>query len=129
MGDSTVLERPLAFTDEALALRFAELHAADLRYVAATSKWFVYTGKQWLADDTLYAFNLARVVCRKASAECNKPKTATTLASAKTVAAIERLAKSDRRMAATMDQFDVDPRLLNTPGGCCGFVQRTNAGA
>jgi len=39
-------QRPPAFTDEALALRFAELHAADLRYVAAASKWFIYTGKQ-----------------------------------------------------------------------------------
>ena len=39
------------------------------------------------------------------------------LASAKTVAAVERLAKSDRRLAATIEQWDADPWLLNTPNG------------
>ena len=39
------------------------------------------------------------------------------IASAKTVAAVERLAKADRRIAATVDQWDADPWLLNTPGG------------
>src|SRR6266404_6097244 len=115
-------QRPPLFTDEALALRFAALHAADLRYVAAASKWFNYTGKQWRADDTLYAFDLARMVCRKASAECNKAKVASVLASAKTVAAVERLAKSDRKLAATMDQWDCDPMILNTPDGVVDLV-------
>ena len=110
-------QRPPAFTDEALALRFAALHAPDLRYVAAASRWFIYTGKQWLADDTLHAFDMARLICRRASAECNMAKVAGLLASAKTVAAVERLAKSDRRLAATMDQWDRDPLLLNTPDG------------
>ena len=39
------------------------------------------------------------------------------IASAKTVAAVERLAKADRRHAATVDQWDADPWLLNTPDG------------
>jgi putative DNA primase/helicase len=39
------------------------------------------------------------------------------LASAATVAAVERLARADRRMAATASQFDADPWLLNTPDG------------
>jgi hypothetical protein len=30
------------------------------------------------------------------------------------VAAVERLAKSDQRIAATIDQFDTNPDLLNT---------------
>ena len=34
-----------------------------------------------------------------------------------TVAAVEKLSRSDRRFAATVDQWDVDPMLLNTPGG------------
>ena len=38
----------------------------------------------------------------------------TRIASAKTVAAIERLAKADRRIAATTDQWDVDPDIFNT---------------
>ena len=121
-------QRPPLFTDEALALRFAVRYGLKLRYVAGSSRWFIYTGKQWTADETLHAFDLARLVCREASAECNKPKIASTLASAKTVAAIERLAKADRRMAARMDQFDVDPMLEYTRRGY-GFVHRKNAGA
>jgi len=124
-------QRPPLFTDEALALRFAVRYGLKLRYVAGSSRWFIYTGKQWTADETLHAFDLARLVCREASAECNKPKIASTLASAKTVAAIERLAKADRRMAARMDQFDVDPMLLNTPGGvmdlCTGRMREHQA--
>lgn len=109
--------RPPAYSDEALALRFAEKHADDLRYVAAWGKWLSWTGTHWQFDDTLRAFDLARAICRDAAAACNKSKIAATLASAKTVAAVERLAKSDRRIAATIDQWDSDPWLLNTPAG------------
>jgi putative DNA primase/helicase len=56
-------------------------------------------------------------VCREAAAECVKPSIAAAIASAKTVAAVERLARSDRCIAATVDQWDSDPWLLNTPVG------------
>ena len=39
------------------------------------------------------------------------------VANARTVAAVERLAKADRRLAATADQWDANPWLLNTPAG------------
>ena len=107
--------RPPAFTDEALALRFADLHASLLRYVAAWSKWMIWNGQHWSVDTTLRAFDQARKTCRQASADCDKVKLAPLLASAKTVAAVERLAKADRRLAARTDQWDVDPWLLNTP--------------
>ena len=110
-------DRPPAFSDEALALRFAETHAADLRFVAAWGKWLTWDGVRWRFDDTLHAYDLARRVCRKAAAECNKPKVAVAIASGKTVAAIERLARADRRLAATIDQWDADPWLFNTPAG------------
>lgn len=109
--------RPPEFTDESLALRFAAKHASDLRYVAAWGSWFEWDAMRWKRDDTLRAFDLARAICRTASAECNREKTASMMASAKTVAAVERLAKADRRLAATVDQWDADPWLLNTPGG------------
>ncbi len=59
--------RPPAFSDEALALRFAEHHAGDLRFVAAWNKWLIWTGTHWRFDDTLHAFDLARHVCREAA--------------------------------------------------------------
>jgi len=109
--------RPPAFSDEALALRFADLHAEDLRYVSAWGKWYRWTGTHWQVEDTMLAFNEARAVCRRAAAECSSTNLARNLASAKTVAAVERLARADRRLAATIEQWDTDPWLLNTPGG------------
>ena len=59
---------------------------------------------------------MARQLCRQVSAEAGKePKLAVAIASAKTVYAVERLARSDRRLAATTEQWDCDPWLLNTP--------------
>ena len=46
-----------------------------------------------------------------------KPKIAAKVASASTVAAVERLARADRRHAAVSDQWDSDPWLLNMVSG------------
>ncbi len=58
-----------------------------------------------------------RTVARAAAAECGTGRIATAVASGKTVAAIERLAKADRSHAATIEQWDALPWMLNTPGG------------
>jgi putative DNA primase/helicase len=110
-------DRPPEFSDDALALRFTELHRFRLRYVATWGRWLVREPAVWRLDDTVHAFELARAVCRQAAAECSDPKLALAIASSKTVAAVERLAKGDRRHAATVDQWDADPWLLNTPAG------------
>lgn len=109
--------RPPEFSDDALALRFAEQHELDLRFVAAFNRWFIWEGTRWAPDDTLRGFDDARKVCRLASSECNENKLRKVLASAATVAAVERLARADRRLAATATQWDCDPWLLNTPDG------------
>ena len=112
-----MVDIPAEFSDECLALRFTAQYGAMLRYVAGWGKWMQWTGKVWRADGTLHVFDLARGVCRQASAEATNVKVASIVASAKTVAAVERLAKADRQHAATVDQWDADPWLLNTPGG------------
>jgi putative DNA primase/helicase len=108
---------PPEFSDEALAQRFTERHKHRLRYVAAWGRWLIWDGTVWRFDETLRSFDLSRAICREASAECNNGKIATVVASAKTVAAVERLAKADRHHAATVDQWDTYPWLLNTPTG------------
>src|SRR5436305_13932194 len=75
--------------EETLALRFAEAHAAELRYVAAWSKWLRWGGARWQHDDTLTAFDMVRHICRAAAAECSRTAAAT-VAGAKTVAADAR---------------------------------------
>ena len=108
---------PPPFSEEALALQFADQHEGDLRYVASWSKWMIFDGARWTPDNTRLAFNMARAICREAAAECDKPNIKTILASAKTRAAVITLANDDRRLAATTMQWDADPNALNTPRG------------
>jgi putative DNA primase/helicase len=54
---------------------------------------------------------------RAAARECPKDGTAKSIASAKTVAAVERLAQADERLATAIDVWDANPWLLNTPDG------------
>lgn len=105
------------FSDEALALGFAARHANDLRYVDRWGRWYRWTGKRWQADDDLFAIACVRAYCREMATGCGHPGTAKAIASAKTIAAVERLARADRRLAANTEQWDRDPWLLNTPDG------------
>lgn len=110
---------PPRFSEEALALRFSRKYEGELRYVAGWGRWMCWDGTRWIDDDTLQVFDLARGICRAASAECGdgEKAIAAKLASKATSAAVERLAAADRRHAATVAQWDTDPWLLNTPTG------------
>jgi hypothetical protein len=90
--------------EDRVALAFAEQHADDYRYVAASSQWMRWRASCWRPEQTLAAFDAARTLCRQAGD-----------ADAKTVAAVERLAKTDRRIAAAAEQFDASPTLFNLP--------------
>jgi putative DNA primase/helicase len=103
------------FSDDALALRFSDLHADTLRCVARWNKWFRWAGSLWEEDTTLLAFDLVRDLCRDVASQANEGGKG--LASHRTVAAVTSLARADRRHAATIEQWDADPWLLNTPSG------------
>ena len=62
------------FSEESLALQFAERHTATLRHVAKWGRWLQWDGTRWITDDTVFAFDLARKICREAAAQCDKPK-------------------------------------------------------
>ena len=102
----------LPAAEESLPLAYAERHAPELRYVAPWGRWMLYDGTRWNFDDTLHAFERARAICREVALECDSPKASRAVASAKTVAAVERLAKADRCLAAAVNQWDIDPWLL-----------------
>jgi putative DNA primase/helicase len=104
-------------SEEGLALAFAERHAERLRYVAKRGQWLVWDGSCWRMDQTLQVFTLARELCREIATKVNKPSERKRIASAKTRAAVVSLAREDRRLAATSEQWDTDPWLLNTPDG------------
>jgi putative DNA primase/helicase len=114
-NDDLVL--PPEFSEDRLALQFAERHANDRRYVAAWGRWLSWNATHWSFDETLHAFDLARAICRESAsvAGTKAPKVAAAISSAKTVAATITLARADRRIAATTDQWDSDPWAFNTP--------------
>ena len=105
------------YSEEALALAFARLHGGDLRYVAAWGQWYRWTGSMWRPDETREVPDLIRAVDRAAAESAPAAHIARSLASSKTASSVDRLSTSDRRVAATVDQWDADPWLLNTPGG------------
>jgi putative DNA primase/helicase len=90
--------------EDAIALLFAERFSDALRFVDDWGRWMRFGDAYWRRDTTRNAFDLVRTVCREVALECEKAVTA--VASAKTVAAVERLAKSDRRLAATTAQWN-----------------------
>ena len=124
MHDLADADEPVVGTDEsvwgtedALALAFTRRYHRDWRYVAGWGKWLVWDGQRWRTEDTLAATDLIRSVCRQTAVRADNPKVAAKLASSGTVSGVERLARADRRHAATTDEWDADPWLLNTPGG------------
>lgn len=108
-------------SEENLALRFSRQHRDDLRYTAQWGRWSIWDGKRWKQDNTLQAFDMIRAFCRRASSEVeddDKAKfQAERIASASTVAAVERLARADRCHVVSVDRWDAEPWLLNTPAG------------
>lgn len=109
--------RAIEMSQDAAAARFAQKFHHNMRYVAMWGKWLIWNGQRWHEDQTLFAFDRARLVCRAMAQEAMSDEIARNLTSAAGVAAVERLAKADRALAATAEQWDADPWALNTPGG------------
>ena len=115
-------ERPAQFSDEDLALALTGDHHSDLKYVSDWGRWQIWNGKRWSSDNTLRVISLARKIARGASRQVlrfdkAKYSLARSVASVRTVAAIEKLARADRRLASRTEDWDADPWILNTPNG------------
>src|SRR5882757_11497156 len=65
--------RPPAFSDIAIADRFAEKHHVRLRYVAVWGRWFEWCSGCWRPDATLNVRNLLKLVCQEVASECGQP--------------------------------------------------------
>jgi putative DNA primase/helicase len=105
------------FSESNLALQFAARHANDLRFVGEWGQWLRWNGKCWRTEKTRLPFDLAHALCRDVADQCVHERAKKSIESAKTIAAILTIACADRRLAATTEQWDADPMLLNTPDG------------
>jgi putative DNA primase/helicase len=91
--------------EDRVALDFANQHADSFRFIAKSSRWMKWDGNCWRPEDTLKAFDESRKLCRGAGD-----------ARSKIVAAVVNLARTDRALASTEDQWDIGAKLLNTVG-------------
>lgn len=116
---------PIEFSEDSLSALFTERHKKTLAYCGAWTAWTRWNGAIWQLDDTGYALDQSRQICREKALEAeqrielaNKRKViATTLSSRKCIANVEQIARSDPHHTVRPSQFDADPWILNTPGG------------
>jgi putative DNA primase/helicase len=111
-------DMPAFASEEAMAnVLVTERLNQDWRY-ASDGRWYHFLdGKCWRTDDKLVILNLSRLVCRYTSTKCATPTLARAVSSAKSIAAVERISRSDPRCATPMEMFDRDPWSINTPHG------------
>jgi putative DNA primase/helicase len=95
--------------DDRIADIFAEEHRSDLPYVAKWGQWLEWRDGCWREDATLKVFALIRATCKAHGIENARM--------AKMTADVHSIVRADRRLAATVEQWDADPWLLNTPDG------------
>ncbi len=114
-GRNTDTDAALRPSDDDLALAFIAGQPL-LRYVAGWGKWLQWDGYRWAEDRTVEVYDLVRRLLREIAANW-ADVTRHRLLSAKTVSAVEKLSRCDRRSAAIADQWDRDDLTLNTPAG------------
>jgi putative DNA primase/helicase len=103
-------------TEDGIALRFAEAHADHLRYVAHRGEWVKWDGTRWKPDQILQVYDMVRASCR-GDAKTYGNGSADRFLTAKTVSAVQTLARADQRLAASEEDFDANDWLLNTDSG------------
>lgn len=104
------------------ANQFVAHHGAKLRYVPEWG-WLVYDGKRWKIDDAGEATELAKSTATLLLLRGNSVRDKDLVLHAYRTGNIGRLnamvnlAKSDKRIRASVDDFDKDPWLLNAQNG------------
>jgi phage/plasmid primase-like uncharacterized protein len=110
------------YSEAALANLLDAKYGHRIRYVDGWGKWFVYNGKVWKEDQTSRVFSYARKICAEVATPLNggnktEQGMGRKINSAQCISAVMKIARSLPRIAATMEQWDADPWLLNTPKG------------
>jgi hypothetical protein len=112
------------YSDSALAWRFCQEHAADVKYLATVGRWLVWDSRHWREDVTELAFDLTVNVCNAASQRALKTikgargeAIATRVASGSVIGRVNRIARADRAVARDVDPWDADRLQLGTPKG------------
>ena len=112
---------PEKMSEDALADHFADQHGQDWRYVKEWGRWFEWAGDRWQEEKTSKAERLAVEITRQSlywnEAVNLTPRERRSINRKNTAWNVRDLAATDRRIAASVDQWDRDPLLLGVPGG------------
>ncbi len=112
---------PASMSEDMLAEHYASTYGANWRHVREWGQWFEWAGDRWTEDKTSKAERLAIQVTREAlywkDAQSMTPRERRQINRKATAWSVRDLAATDRRIAATVDQWDRDPLLLGVPGG------------
>ena len=106
-----------AVSEDSLALRFVDEFQGTYLFSPGLG-WLRWDGTRWTRDVELRHFADARVICREGGDDMDATAgEARRRQSAKTVAAVITLARSDQRIVVLPDRFDADRALINTSAG------------
>jgi putative DNA primase/helicase len=109
-----------------IADKFAEGAKTRLRYVMAEKKWFGFDGKCWQEDTTGHVRDMIKEgLARISNGVKGSEAYARALASYRTLSGVEQIAQTDRRIAATVEQWDAEPTLICTPAGIVDLLDGT----
>src|SRR3954447_5233996 len=110
------IERPADdVSDDALALELGREWDGTAKHVALWGRWLFWTGSKWERDEKLHHLTGTRAFLREKAKKL--PSTASGLRSARTVADVASLLRSNEELVGGVDQWDRDPWQLNTPAG------------
>ena len=121
-SQTAVLPEAVFLSEDDLADRFVTRFRSELRYVPARGAWMVWTGRSWKQDETRLASNSVRLICRATADTVNDEKMARKLCAERTINAVEKLARSDPRIAEPASAWDRGDMIINTPAGTLDLV-------
>jgi P4 family phage/plasmid primase-like protien len=117
---------PVEFSDRAMSNRLVSFHGHEMKFCDALGGWLVWEKTHWAKDETMKIHDWAGALMARGSAEAlarpdfsssKADKIADRLASNAGRSAVVNYARADRRVAVSTADFDLDPWILNTPGG------------
>lgn len=105
-----------AISEDFAGLAFVDQHGRDLRFCHDSRSWYRWDGQIWSQDKTRLAFQFARELIRSL-VEDGDDKKRTSAGRAAFASGVEKFAKTDPRVAVSIDYWDRDPWLIGTPDG------------
>lgn len=118
---------PSYLSDQWLAARVVETSRGILRNISAKDIWLVWSVGRWQPDAELLAEDTIKLALRQIAADLGRggavqeqkvgAREAREICSSGKLTSVARLVKIDRAIAVAPESLDVNPWILNTPGG------------